>query len=207
MLLQLDQVSWQRHGFVLGPLSLSIAPGEKIAVVGDNGSGKTSLLRLITEHIARIGGCSWAWLPDSAPRENLLTVRELLSEHALLQCQDLNAAALDQLLQHYQLDSVAARPCARLSLGFRQRVALAMVLLNQPQLLLLDEPANGLDASQQHWLKSALQAEPQRAVMMVTHQLAAWQDVLTRAVVIRQGELIFDGPSHEALTVLAGVSL
>lgn len=187
---------------VLGPLSLTLTNGEKIALVGGNGCGKSSLLRCLAglqkpwrgrlqQHAKQI-----SLMPDLAPIESSLTVRELLLEWALLR--DRPSAAIDPLLQQLDLTSVATRACARLSLGFRQRVALAMCLLPDADLLLLDEPSNGLDPQQQLLLQHLLQQRDE-TLLLVTHHIEMWQAFCDRVLELQHGELVFDGSMSEYL--------
>ncbi len=185
---------------ILGPLSVSISAGEKIAVVGNNGSGKTTLLRALAGlQRVRAGTLQQqtqrlSYMPDLAPVDAHVSVHDLLCEWALLRGAD--AQTIAPLLQQLDLSTVADRSCARLSLGFRQRVALAMSLLPQPDLLLLDEPANGLDPHHQHLLLQLLQ-QFAGTLLVVTHHLATWQSHCTRVLALNNGELIFDGSMHD----------
>lgn len=188
----------QQGNFVLGPLPLSLARGEKLAIVGANGSGKSTLLLALAE-AARRQGLRVSRLPDGAPMDSLLSVRELLQESALVHGMGAAEAQINQLLTQLQLATVAQRPCSKLSLGFRQRVALALGLLPQPQLLLLDEPANGLDPVQQATLQQVIADLDGCTVVMVSHHLEQWQKTFSRVLVLRAGLVQFDGASSEWL--------
>lgn len=186
---------------VLGPLSLTVNPGEKIAIVGGNGSGKTTLLRTLAGLTAphrgalQVAAQRCCYMPDSAPLEAHLSVRDLLREWASLR--HTNLAQVDSVIQQLDLVHVAQRSCAQLSLGFRQRVALAMSLVANPDLLLLDEPSNGLDPHHQQMLHDVL-SRFSGSLMVVTHQLAAWQSLCARVIVLQHGEIVFDGASNDA---------
>jgi ABC-2 type transport system ATP-binding protein len=188
---------------VLGPLSLTLQRGEKVALIGGNGSGKSTLLRCLAgvqkpwRGQLEQGAQQLSYMPDLAPTESGLTVRELLLEWAVMR--DTPITVVDALLQQLDLVSVSTRACAQLSLGFRQRIALAMCLLPVSELLLLDEPSNGLDPQQQLLLQHLLRQRSE-SVVVVTHHIAAWQSFCTRVLALQHGELIFDGSMADYLS-------
>jgi ABC-2 type transport system ATP-binding protein len=103
---------------------------------------------------------------------------------------------VDQLLDVVELGSAAVRPVRSYSLGMRQRLGLATALLGEPQLLVLDEPINGLDPAGVHWLREFLHrfAEQGGTVLVSSHVLAEVAQTVHRVLIINQGRLVADSP-------------
>jgi ABC-2 type transport system ATP-binding protein len=101
---------------------------------------------------------------------------------------------VEELLELVELDRVAGRPVRTYSLGMRQRLGLAAALLGDPELLLLDEPANGLDPAGVHWLRGFLHslADTGRTVLISSHVLAEVAQTVQRALIISHGRLVGD---------------
>ena len=163
---------------VLTDVSLSVAAGEIVTVVGPNGSGKSTLLRLLVGalrpdagRVRRASGLRLGYVPQrlSLPDALPVTVRRFLSMPRRVD--DATAAAA---LARAGCDGLAARPMQGLSGGQTQRVLLARALLDRPQLLVLDEPTQGLDqpgSAAFYRLLEELRAETGCAVLMVSHEL------------------------------------
>lgn len=171
----------------LGPLSFLLRRGEKVALLGANGGGKSSLLLALAGLLPVHGG----WVTRS-PRlalagDGLALLDELSVADSLTDAAALNglpATAVDAALMQWQLGAVAHRPVLSLSLGFRQRLGLALATLPQPELLLLDEPGNGLDPEQQALLNHWLEQDQQTAVLLVSHQLERLPRTIERALLL-----------------------
>ena len=163
---------------VLTDVSLSVAAGEIVTVVGPNGSGKSTLLRLLvgalrpdTGRVRRASGLRLGYVPQrlSLPDALPVTVRRFLSMPRRV-----DDAAAAAALTRAGCDGLAARPMQGLSGGQTQRVLLARALLDRPQLLVLDEPTQGLDqpgSAAFYRLLEELRAETGCAVLMVSHEL------------------------------------
>ena len=173
----IEQKSYADDRLVLQQVSFAIAPGERVALLGPSGVGKSSVLRLIAGldtdyrgHIAQPAATRMGYVFQDARLipwlniyANLALVAPTASRHALA-----------QQLQHYGLDGIGLSYPAQLSGGMQRRVALLRALLVQPALLLMDEPFESLDAltaarMRGHFLHYCQQHRP--TVLMVTHQL------------------------------------
>jgi heme exporter protein A len=201
----------------LDGVDLTVAAGEAVAVFGPNGAGKTTLLRLLATLLEpnagvlrlfgrpvadasaaarqRIGFLSHQSLlyPDLSPVENLEFYARMFKVPA-------PAARVRQLLAEVDLIGWAHRPVRTLSRGLEQRCALARALIHEPELLLLDEPFTGLDATATAMLLRMLQQAQRRGttVLMTTHDVARGVAVCSRAAILVRGRLAWDGPISEA---------
>ncbi len=217
--LALQAVTRQRAGrHVLGPLTLQLAAGEVLGLLGVNGAGKSTALMLMAGVLApgsgqvmldgmdlgespRLARVRIGYLPEQAPLWPELTVTEQLDAHAHLR--GLRGAAWTrrraELLERLDLGVLRRRLCALLSLGQRQRVGLACALAHAPALLLLDEPGNGLDPLQAARLHTLL-AEHARAgacIVISTHLLGEVQAQCSRVAILHDGLLRHDAPIHD----------
>jgi ABC-2 type transport system ATP-binding protein len=190
-------------------LTLTVHPGAVTAFLGPNGAGKTTTLRLVlglirpTTGYATIGGVPYSGLPS--PRR---TVGAALGPDAfhpgrsgrnhlrvIARAAYLSDRRVDDMLGLVGLDAAAGRRVGTYSLGMRQRLGLAAALLGDPEILIADEPANGLDPEGIAWLRGLLTslAEQGRTVLVSSHLLAEVTRVASRVVVIHGGRLRFDG--------------
>ncbi|MFN2290845.1 MAG: ATP-binding cassette domain-containing protein [Anaerolineae bacterium] len=207
-MIHVEELSKRYRGVTaLDRLSLTIPDGAVFGLLGPNGAGKTTLLRLLMGlifpdggqidrgglHPARIG-----YLPERAFYPPRFTIREYLTSVgrlAGLQGTSLRAT-LDQLIALLGLQSVAGRRLGACSRGMLQRVGLAQALIGDPPLLLLDEPAQGLDPAGQKFMRDqilAVQAQG-RTVLLSSHHLDEVTRVCTDIAVISQGHLVRSGP-------------
>ncbi len=194
-------------------LTFSVEPGAVTGFLGPNGSGKTTTLRMIlglvtpTAGETRINGMPFAELPQ--PARVVGAVLEAQGFHPartarahLLAC----AAAIgvpDQAVDHalgtVGLADAGGRPAGEYSLGMRQRLALAVALLGDPQVLVLDEPGNGLDPEGIAWLRAFLRAfaGQGRSVLISSHLLAEVEQTADHLVVISRGRCVYQGSLAE----------
>ena len=193
-------------------LSFTAQPGRVTGFLGPNGSGKTTTLGMVLGLLrpdsgaATIGGSPYAALERPA-----LTVGSALSAsfhpaHTGRAHLDIVRRAIgvpvsrvDETLALVGLDGAADRKTGGYSLGMRQRLALAAALLGDPQVLLLDEPINGLDPEGIRWIRLFLQhlASEGKTVLLSSHLLSEVQQTVDDVVVIRRGELAFAGTLAE----------
>lgn len=194
-------------------LSFTVEPGSVTGFLGPNGSGKTTTLRMIlglvqpSSGTATINGCPYAQLRNPATLVGALleaqsfhpgrTARNHLRCYtAAMKVPDTQA---DQVLELVGLSSVATRSAGGFSLGMRQRLALATALLGDPQILVLDEPVNGLDPEGIAWLRSFLKsfAATGRTVLISSHLLREMEHAVDHAVIVSEGECVYTGHLDE----------
>ena len=189
-------------------IDLQARPGEVTALVGPNGAGKTTLLLMLATLLApddgtiRMAGidplaaprkvrAKMGWMPDGFGTWDALTVREVLETVAA--AYNLGPAAARtrtaELLELVHLGDLADRPARVLSRGQKQRLGLARALVNHPSILLLDEPASGLDPRSRIELRDILRqlAASGAALLVSSHILTELQEIADRAVIVARG--------------------
>jgi ABC-2 type transport system ATP-binding protein len=207
------------HTVALDALTLAIEPGETFALLGANGAGKTTFIRLVTGFLVpsqgsvRVDGLSpvddatavhqrIGYAGETARLYPELRVRGFLRFAG--QVRGLHGAALeaavDRALEHFALSAVAQRLIGNLSKGTQQRVSLAQAFLHDPPLLIADEPTSGLDPAQQADARALLATlRGRRTVILCTHQLEEAAALATRVGVLRHGRLEALGTPAEVL--------
>ena len=194
-------------------VSLDIEPGTVTGFLGPNGAGKTTTLRMLlglvqpTSGTATFGGRPYVDLDE--PARHVGAVLEASSFHPKRGAVDhlrvlATAAGIPperarQALERVGLASVARRPVGGFSLGMRQRLGLAGALLGDPAVLILDEPANGLDPEGVRWLRSFLrsQADEGRTVLVSSHLLGEASKTVDHVVILDKGRLVVHAPLAE----------
>jgi ABC-2 type transport system ATP-binding protein len=194
-------------------LTFSVAAGTITGFLGPNGAGKTTTLRLLlglaepTSGEARVFGQRYAELAEPAARVG--AVLESNDFHPARSARDhlraLAAAAgigrgrVEEVLELVELAGATGRRVRTFSLGMRQRLGLATALLGDPQLLVLDEPANGLDPAGVQWLRRFLRrlADEGRSVLVSSHMLAEAAQTVDEVVIIDRGRLVAAGSLAE----------
>lgn len=193
---------------VLHNVDLDLHRGEIVAVLGRNGAGKTTLLRATAGALKPTSGSVEATVPVAhVPQEpdSLLAADTVADEIAttlrLLRRRD--PAAVQHWLQALRLEDLAHRHPRSLSVGQRQRVAIAAVAVGDAPVLVLDEPTRGIDAPSLDALEAALVQHRDRGgtVLVATHDVELAARVATRVIVLGDGEMVAEGPAR---TVLAG---
>ena len=209
-MLELTHVT-KRFGSVLAldDVTFTVPSGQIVGFLGPNGAGKSTCLRILTglvppdEGGATVSGVRYADLPNPAA-----TVGSLLSAEGFHPgrsgLETLRMAALTLGLPRRRVgevlaevglsDAEARRRVGAYSLGMRQRLGVAQALLGDPQALILDEPANGLDPQGQRWLSDLLRSRAARgcAVLLSSHQLHEVSRLARRVVMIGGGRLLAD---------------
>jgi ABC-2 type transport system ATP-binding protein len=190
-------------------LTFSLARGTVTGFLGPNGAGKTTTLRLLLglaeptagealvfgrryreldQPVRQVGAVleSDDFHPGRSGREHLRT---------LALAGEIPASRVDEVLKLVELEAAAGRRVRTYSLGMRQRLGLAGALLGDPELLVLDEPATGLDPAGVHWLRRFLRrfAERGRTVLVSSHMLAEAAQTVDQVVIIDRGRLVASG--------------
>jgi ABC-2 type transport system ATP-binding protein len=204
-----DSIS-KRYGErdALRAVSFAIAEREKVAVIGPNGAGKTTLLQILAgalrptagsvEHDGRIG-----WVPQHPALYSKLSVAENLRLFARLEKVPDVERTVGRMLDQTALGDRADDEVGLLSGGNRQRVNIAIGLLGDPTVLLLDEPSASLDPRQRERLWAFL-AELGTAVVFSTHDVGEAERHADRLLVLADGELLFTGNPAELETATGG---
>jgi ABC-2 type transport system ATP-binding protein len=198
----------KRFGDVLAVdhLSFDVGPGTVTGFLGPNGAGKTTTLRMLlglvapTSGTATIDGRPYRELAD--PLRRVGAVLEAGGFHpgrsardhlrVLAKAAGLPAGRVGEVLEQVGLAAAGRRRVGGFSLGMRQRLGLAAALLGDPEVLVLDEPANGLDPEGVHWLRGLVRglADQGRTVLVSSHLLAEVAQTIDRVVIIDRGRLV-----------------
>lgn len=189
----------------LHDVSFVAHPGELVAVIGPNGAGKTTLLSILAgvqEPTAGTINCEVGdigWVPQQPALYSKLSVVENLRLFARLEKVPDPDAVVGRMLDQTGLLERADERIDRLSGGNRQRVNVALGLLADPPVILLDEPSSSLDPGQRErlWQFIAELAQRGTSVVYSTHIVAEAERYANRVVVLDQGNLLFDGPPEE----------
>jgi ABC-2 type transport system ATP-binding protein len=185
-------------------LGFTVEPGSVTGFLGPNGAGKTTTLRMVLglerpdAGTATFNGAPYASLPE--PARTVGAVLETAfhparsgRNHLRVYCRaaGLPLSRADEVLTEVGLAEAGRRRAGGYSLGMRQRLGLAAALLGDPDLLLLDEPANGLDPAGVHWLRGFLRqfTESGRTVLVSSHVLAEVAQTVDAVVIINRGRL------------------
>ena len=194
-------------------LTFTAPAGQVTAFLGPNGSGKTTTLRMVlglvrpTAGQALIGGVRYPELAQ--PRRQVGALLEATSFHPGRRARDhlrvlaaaggLPGRRVDEVLGQVGLADAAGRRVREFSLGMRQRLGIAAALLGDPAVLLLDEPANGLDPAGHAWLRLLLRdlAGAGRTVLVASHLLGEVAQTADHVVIVSAGQLRFAGPLRE----------
>jgi len=192
-------------------VSLTVPIGQVVALLGQNGAGKTTLIDLALGLQRPDSGRAllFGLPPRQAIRRSLVGVVHqsgaLLPDHTVRQTLQVfggmhaHCLPLDQVLADADLTALAGRRVGKLSGGEQQRVRLALALLPDPLLLILDEPTAGMDALARRafWRLMRAQADAGRTIVFATHYLAEAQDFAQRTVIVKDGRIIADAPTDE----------
>jgi len=190
----------------LQDVSFTAAPGELVAVIGPNGAGKTTLLQILAGALAPTAGRvsldrrDVGWVPQQPAIYSKLSVQENLRLFARLEKVADVTGTVQRMLDQIELRERARDAVGTLSGGNRQRVNIAVGLLGDPSVLLLDEPSSSLDPRQRERLwtfVSALAREGGTTVVYSTHNVAEAERYADRLLVLADGELLFTGTPAE----------
>jgi ABC-2 type transport system ATP-binding protein len=207
----------KRYGKItsVNNLSATVAEGKITGLLGPNGAGKSTALRCLlglaspTSGSTKILGSAYRELTnplsqigavlDSRGFHGGLTGRQNLKVMAA--AAGITDSRVDEVLKLVDLEDAASKPAKKYSLGMKQRLCLAGALLGNPKVLILDEPANGLDPVGIAWLRGFLRelANQGKTILVSSHQLAEMQSTLDDVIIINNGQLMAQGSLREVI--------
>ena len=210
-MIQVENLTKYYHALcAVDQINFNIEKGEIMGLLGPNGAGKTTTLRMLTGYLKpssgniRVKGLSiekhileikkiLGYLPESAPLYHDMLVFDYLNYVAAIRQIDGNQkmVRIRHLADLCGINEVMHQPIGELSKGYRQRVGLAQALINDPELLILDEPTTGLDPIGTREIKDLILSLKERGktVFLSSHLLADVQDVCDRIAILHEGEL------------------
>lgn len=200
------------HFKAVDNLSFDIAPGNIVGFLGPNGAGKSTTMKMLTGFLppsegeifikersidsdAKVIQRDIGYLPEGAPAYGDMTVWQFL--HFIADVRRLKGAhrkeRLYDVIHRVELSDVLNRPIDNLSKGFKRRVGLAQAILHDPDILILDEPTDGLDPNQKHHVRQLIEdLSREKIVIISTHILEEVAAVCNRVMIIADGQLRFD---------------
>src|SRR4051794_18872958 len=194
-------------------LTFTVEPGIVTGFLGPNGSGKSTTMRLIlgldapSEGEVKVNGRRYAEF--AAPLHQVGALLEARSVHpgrsaynhllALAQTQGIPRSRVDELIELVGLESVAKKRAGQFSLGMGQRLGIAAALLGDPEVVMLDEPVNGLDPEGIRWIRDLLKglASEGRTVFLSSHLMSEMSLIADHLIVIGKGRKIADASAEE----------
>jgi len=202
-------------------VSFEINKGEIVGFLGQNGAGKTTIMRILTSYLpATFGKVIIAgqelsrnslairkkigYLPETPPLYSDMAVRDYLDFAAQLKDVPIRQqrVQVDKVLEECNLESVQYKTIGTLSKGYKQRVGIAQAIVNDPEILILDEPTIGLDPVQIIQVRNLIKSlEHKRTVILSTHILSEIQQIAQRVLIIKSGEIIVDETLESLLRV------
>ena len=217
-MIEVARLSKTYGGFrAVDDVSFVARAGEVTGFLGPNGAGKTTTMRILVgltrpdQGTAMIGGHRFQDIPNPGRHVGVLldasaqhagrTGREVLALAA--RTMGLPSSRVDEMLDLVSLDAAEAeRRVRNYSLGMRQRLGIAHALLGEPQVLILDEPANGLDPAGIRWMRSLLRGYAERggAVLLSSHLLHEVEQIADQMIVIGRGRIVASGSKADLLT-------
>jgi ABC-2 type transport system ATP-binding protein len=200
-------------------ITLRVPRGEVLGFLGPNGAGKSTTMRLITGFLepdsgrARIAGFDvqdqaieakrrLGYLPEGAPLYAEMTPKGLLRFVAELRGLqgDALALAITKAVERTGLGPVLNQTIETLSKGYKRRVGIAQAILHDPEVLIMDEPTDGLDPNQKHQVRELItEMAREKAIIVSTHILEEVEAVCTRAIVINKGRIVADGTAEDLM--------
>lgn len=194
-------------------ISFNVAKGEVLGFLGPNGAGKSTTMRMITGFIPPTSGTAvicghdilkdpigaksaLGYLPEAAPSYRAMTVEDFLT--FIAKARGFSGAAVKArvaaVIEKARLNGVARQTIDTLSKGYRQRTCFAQAILHDPQVLVMDEPTDGLDPNQKFVVREMIkEMAKEKAIIISTHILEEVDAVCTRAIIIARGEVKADG--------------
>lgn len=198
-------------------LSFSVHRGELLGFLGPNGAGKSTTMKMLTCFLTPSSGTATVsgfdiienpdevrsvvgYLPENAPLYAEMRVRDFLSFIAEVRGLEGSKAreAIDKVIEETSLGKVLSQRIETLSKGFKRRVGLAQAIIHDPEVLILDEPTDGLDPNQKHEVRNLIKSmSKDKCIVLSTHILEEVDALCTRAIIIANGTLLADGTPEE----------
>ena len=192
-------------------LSFEVGAGEVLGFLGPNGAGKSTTMKMLTGFLTPTSGTAVinghdivedslaarrciGYLPEGAPSYGEMTVRSFLEFIARARgFEGRKALPRRGGIERLNLDGVRSRPIETLSKGFKRRVGLAQAIIHDPQVLILDEPTDGLDPNQKHEVRQLIRdMSSEKIIVISTHLLEEVDALCNRAMIISDGRLLVD---------------
>ena len=202
-------------------LSMTVSKGEVLGFLGPNGAGKTTTMRMISGFLmpsrGKITVCGFdvmenpvevkrhiGYMPEVASSYNDMTVLSFLN--FIAQARGLSGSAkekaVDRVVDDISLNNVLYQPIDTLSKGYKRRVGLAQALVHNPDVLILDEPTEGLDPNQKRDIRSLIRhLHTDKAIIISTHVLEEVEAMCSRAVIIDKGKIVLDDTPRALLSL------
>ena len=207
-------------------ISFTAEKGDVLGFLGPNGAGKSTAMKMLACFLTPDGGTAkicghdigadpvgvrqcLGYLAENAPAYNEMTVAGFL--HFVCDARNISGhrrrAALDKIVPMCSIESVYHQTIETLSKGYRRRVGLAQALIHDPQVLILDEPTDGLDPNQKHEVRQLInEMAKDKCIIVSTHILEEVEQVCNRTIIIARGQILVDSTPKE-LTAEHGCSL
>lgn len=197
----------------LNQVSFSIEKGEVVGLLGPNGAGKSTLMKSVTGAILPDGGDvliddlsvlnqpietkkKIGFLPENNPLYHEMFVREYLKFVADLRNE--KKSRVEEVIEKVGLTPESHKKIGQLSKGYKQRVGLAQAILSNPDILILDEPTNGLDPNQILEIREVIrEIGKSKTVILSTHIMQEVEALCTRVILLNKGEVVSDSPIEE----------
>lgn len=197
----------------LDNINLSVGKGEIVGLLGPNGAGKSTLMKSITgvlkidEGEILFDGLNISknpitvkekigFLPENNPLYNDMYVKEYLGFVADIH--QTEKSKIEEIIDLVGITPEKSKKISQLSKGYKQRVGLAQAILHEPELIILDEPTNGLDPNQIIEIRNVIrQIGKDRTVILSTHIMQEVEAICSRVILIHHGRIIQDSPIHE----------
>lgn len=197
---------------VVDNLSLSVDTGEVLGFLGPNGAGKSTTMKMVTGFISptsgeiNVKGLSVkdhvyeikkyiGYLPEGAPQYGEMTAYDFLLFIAKIRGIEKNNIknAIESVIENLSLHDVIHKRIEHLSKGFKRRVGIAQAIIHDPEILIMDEPTDGLDPNQKYDVRELIKKiSKNKTIVISTHILEEVEAVCTRAAIIAKGKLLFD---------------
>jgi ABC-2 type transport system ATP-binding protein len=198
-------------------ISFSVGKGEVLGFLGPNGAGKTTTMRMITGYLPPTSGTvevsginvlenpiaaqqKIGYLPEGGPLYYDMTPASFLTFIAQVRglTEFQQNERIDYVVEKLHLADVFYKPIDNLSKGYKRRVALAQAIIHDPQVLILDEPTDGLDPNQKFEVRELISAmAKEKAIIISTHILEEVEAICTRAIIIADGTVVASGTPRE----------